>query len=47
MSMRIVQNLNDDDHDAHDLHVARGLVPAILLGAVLWAAALVVIYLLW
>lgn len=45
--MRNVQNLNEDDHDAHDLHVVRGLVPAILLGAALWAAALVVIYLLW
>jgi hypothetical protein len=44
---RIVQKLNDDDNDVHDLHAARGLLPATLLGALLWAAAIVAVMSFW
>ena len=43
----IVQRLNDEDGDVPDLHAARGLIPAILIGAALWAAVIVAIALLW
>ena len=42
-----VQRLTDEDGDVPDLHAARGLVPAILIGAVLWAAVIVAVALLW
>jgi hypothetical protein len=42
-----VQKLNDEDGDVPDLHAARGVIPAILIGAVLWAAVIVAVALLW
>jgi hypothetical protein len=44
---KTVQNMNDEDSDAPDLHVARGLLPAILIGSALWALAFVAAIMLW
>jgi hypothetical protein len=44
---KIVQNMNDADSDAPDLHAARGLLPAILIGSALWALAFVAVIMLW
>jgi hypothetical protein len=43
----IVQNMNDEDSDAPDLHAARGLLPAILIGSALWALAFIAAIMLW
>ena len=43
----IVQRMTDEDGDVPDLHAARGVIPAILIGAALWAAVIVAIALLW
>jgi hypothetical protein len=45
--MKIVQNMNDEDGDTPDLHAARGLMPAILIGTALWALAFVTVVMLW
>jgi hypothetical protein len=42
-----VQTFGENDGDAPDLDAARGLVPAVLLGAALWAIAVRVVTLLW
>jgi len=42
-----VQTFEPDDGDELDLDAARGLVPATLLGAALWAVALGIVNLLW
>jgi hypothetical protein len=40
--------MEDDQHGhAHDLDAARGLVPAILVGAAVWAILFAVAVLLW
>jgi hypothetical protein len=39
--------MNEEDGDVPDLHAARGLLPAIMLGAALWAIAVGVVLLLW
>ena len=39
--------MNDEDGDTPDLDTARGLVPAIMLGAAFWAIAIVVAIMLW
>lgn len=43
----IVLNMNDEDSDAPDLHAARGLLPAILIGSALWALAFIAAIMLW
>jgi len=43
----VVQNMNDEDGDVPDLHAARGLLPAILIGSALWALAFVAALMLW
>jgi len=43
----IVHRFNEEDGDVPDLHAARGLVPAILLGAALWGVAFLIVVLLW
>jgi hypothetical protein len=43
----IVHRLTDEDGDVPDLHAARGVIPAILIGAALWAAVIVAVALLW
>lgn len=47
VSTKFVQNMNDEDGDAPDLHAARGLLPAILIGSALWALAFVAAIMLW
>jgi hypothetical protein len=42
-----VHGFNEEDGDVPDLHAARGLVPAIFLGAALWAVAFLIVVLLW
>jgi hypothetical protein len=42
-----VHGFNEEDGDVPDLHAARGLVPAIFLGAALWAVAFPIVVLLW
>lgn len=43
----IVQRLTDEDGDVPDLHAARGVLPAILIGAALWAVLIAAVALLW
>jgi len=38
---------NPEDGDSPDLDTARGLVPAILVGAVIWAIAFAIAVLIW
>lgn len=38
---------SEDSGDAPDLDTARGLVPAILVGAVIWAIAFALAVLIW
>ena len=47
MPTKNVQDMNDEDSDAPDLHAARGLLPAILIGSALWALAFVAAIMLW
>jgi hypothetical protein len=39
--------LTDEDGDVSDLHAARGVIPAIVIGAALWAAVIAAVVLLW
>jgi hypothetical protein len=39
--------MNEEEGDSPDLDAARGLVPAIMLGAAFWAIAITVAILLW
>jgi hypothetical protein len=38
---------DDDDRDLRDLDAVRGLLPAIVIGAAVWAIAFAIAVLLW
>jgi len=42
-----VHGFNEEDGDTPDLHAARGLIPAILLGAAIWTVAVLLAVFLW
>lgn len=44
---KILEIKDPEDGDSPDLDAARGLVPAILVGAVIWAIAFAIGVLLW
>lgn len=44
---KIVELKDPEDGDSPDLDTARGLVPAILVGAVIWAIAFAIAVLIW
>jgi len=44
---KALETKNTEDGDSPDLDTARGLVPAILVGAVIWAIAFAIAVLIW